>query len=84
MKKLTQKEFIEKLTQYYGKYSYDFSKVKYINTDTPVSIICKEHGEFKVIPYKLFKNNLHICKHCKKQQLPRVIDTSSFIKKAKF
>jgi hypothetical protein len=82
MKKLTQKEFIEKLTQYYGKYSYDFSKVKYINTDTPVSVICKEHGEFKVIPYKLFKNNLHICKHCKKQQLPRVIDTSSFIKKA--
>ena len=29
---------------------YDYSKVEYINTKTKVSIICPEHGEFKMKP----------------------------------
>lgn len=82
MKKLTQEEFIEKLTHHYGKYSYDFSKTQYINTNTPVTITCPIHGDFKIIPYKLFKNDLHICKKCQKKQLPRVTDTKTFIEKS--
>lgn len=30
---------------------YDYSKVSYINSNTPVSIICPQHGEFSQIPY---------------------------------
>ena len=29
----------------HGK-KYDYSKVKYVNSETKVIIICKEHGEF--------------------------------------
>jgi very-short-patch-repair endonuclease len=29
---------------------YDYSKVNYINADTKITIICKEHGEFEQIP----------------------------------
>ena len=33
------------------KDKYDYSKCIYINKNTPVSIICKKHGEFKQLPY---------------------------------
>jgi very-short-patch-repair endonuclease len=29
---------------------YDYSKVNYVNADTKIVIICKEHGEFEQIP----------------------------------
>jgi len=41
--------FIQKAIQIHGD-RYDYSKVNYINADTKVTIICKEHGEFKQIP----------------------------------
>lgn len=44
-KKLTQEEFIEKVTRIHGG-KYDYSKVEYINSESPVCIICPEHGEF--------------------------------------
>lgn len=31
---------------------FDYSKVEYINTHTPVTIICKKHGEFNQRPIK--------------------------------
>jgi very-short-patch-repair endonuclease len=40
------------------KNKYDYSKVEYINTDTPIVIICKNHGEFKQAPY------FHINRRC--------------------
>ena len=30
--------------------SYDYSKVKYINATTPVTIVCRTHGEFRKAP----------------------------------
>lgn len=46
---------------------YDYSKVKYKNTYTPVVIICPVHGEFSQLPY------LHLQKHgCKKCVLTSV------------
>ncbi len=38
-------EFIEKAVAKHGN-KYDYSKVKYVGTSTPVCIICPEHGEF--------------------------------------
>ena len=43
-------EFIRRAKEIHGD-KYDYSKVVYINCDTPVSIICPEHGEFWQIPY---------------------------------
>jgi hypothetical protein len=83
IKKITQEEFIEKINLFYGQYNYDFSKIQYINSDTKVQITCPHHGSFLKIPYTLFKNKLHICKHCKKEQINiRATNIESFIKKS--
>lgn len=43
--------FIEKANSIHNKI-YDYSLTDYINTRTKISIICKEHGEFKQTPNK--------------------------------
>lgn len=45
MKKLTTEEFIIKAKNVHGE-KYDYSKVNYINSRTPIIIICPKHGEF--------------------------------------
>jgi hypothetical protein len=47
--KSTTPEFIKKAKKIHGD-KYDYSKVKYINSTTKVTIICKEHGEFEQTP----------------------------------
>ena len=48
--KLGNDKFIKKANEiHYGKYSY--SKVEYINYETPVCIICPKHGEFWQTPH---------------------------------
>lgn len=44
-------KFLKKAKEVHGD-TYDYSKVDYIDTDTKVTIICKEHGEFLQTPYK--------------------------------
>lgn len=53
--------FIKKSTITHGGY-YDYSKVNYKNTDTPVCIICPEHGEFWQAPH--FHIQGHGCVIC--------------------
>ena len=48
-KRFSIKEFIEKARKIHGN-KYNYSKAKYINALTPITIICPEHGEFKQIP----------------------------------
>ena len=47
---ITQEEFINRAKKVHGD-RYDYSKVKYVNIDTKVCIICPEHGEFWQTPY---------------------------------
>lgn len=49
--------FIQKGKEVHGD-KYDYSKVNYIDSITPVCIICPKHGEFWQKP------NLHISSHC--------------------
>ena len=42
--------FIEKANVVHGN-NYIYDKVEYVNTDTKVTIICPEHGEFTQIPH---------------------------------
>lgn len=44
--KLSIEEFIKRAKQIHGD-KYDYSKVGYVNWNTPVIIICPKHGEFK-------------------------------------
>lgn len=43
-------EFISDAVAVHGG-KYDYSKTTYINRNTPVTIICEQHGEFKQKPY---------------------------------
>jgi very-short-patch-repair endonuclease len=47
--KINTTTFIEKATSIHNN-KYDYSKVNYLNADTKITIVCKEHGEFEQIP----------------------------------
>lgn len=62
----TKEEFVEKARKVHGDL-YDYSKVKYVNARTPVTIICPIHGEFEQTPESHW-NGRH-CKRCSDQLL---------------
>jgi very-short-patch-repair endonuclease len=55
--KLTTELFINKANVIHNNL-YNYSKVNYINADTPITIICNDHGEFQQIP------DFHINRKC--------------------
>ena len=61
-KRKTKEEFIEKAREIHSD-KYDYSKVEYINTDTKVIIICKEHGHFTQTPASHI-NKKSGCREC--------------------
>ena len=67
-KKITPEDFIEKAKQIHGD-RYDYSKVEYIDYKTPVIIICKTHGPFKIRPDYFLAG--HGCRKCKMSHLER-------------
>ena len=77
--KLNTQSFIEKANQIHEN-RYDYSKVEYINTDTPVVISCKKHGDFKQIP------DFHINRKCGCPKCSNNVkfDSLEFIDKAFF
>ena len=47
--KMTTEEYVKRAPiAHEGK--YDYSNVNYVNADTKITIVCKEHGEFEQIP----------------------------------
>lgn len=61
-KKLSKEEVIDKFLRKHG-YTYDYSLVEYVNIDTKVRIICKDHGVFEQSPDKHIIGNG--CPKCK-------------------
>ena len=59
----TTEEIIESFKEVHGD-KYDYSKVNFVNKYTPVTIICKKHGEFKQLPgvHRNLKCGCPICK----------------------
>lgn len=66
---LTKDEIIKKAIDVHGDI-YDYSKLEYINCDTNVIIICKEHGEFQQRPFcHINKQNCcPLCSNIKRAQ----------------
>ena len=59
---LTIEEILKQFNEVHGN-KYDYSKVNYVNIDTPVDIICRDCGEkFKQTPYE-HKNGAN-CPYC--------------------
>lgn len=82
-KKLTTKEFVVRANKKHGG-RYDYSKVEYINSYTPVVITCRIHGDFLQSPDKhLYKKaNCPKCAHNNRYSKTRTT-TKKFIAKAK-
>ena len=62
--KITKDEFLRRLQDKYLLNDYDFSLVEYIDTKTPIKVICKDHGIFEVKPFNLMSGS--VCNMCKK------------------
>jgi hypothetical protein len=69
--KLTVQEFIKKSSEIHNSI-YDYSKVKYINHKSKVTIICSYHGEFhQVSNYHL---SGHGCPKCRQSKNEKIIE----------
>lgn len=80
LKKYTNEEFINLCKRYHSEYDYDYSKVNYIKSSDPITVICKKHGEFYPNASQFVSGKCN-CPKC-------VIDsfrlgTEEFIKRAK-
>ncbi len=81
-RRLTTEEFVEKAKGVHGN-KYDYSLVDYKDTKTPITIICKKHGQFEQIP------NYHLsgcgCQQCfeEKRGQSSLITFDEFVKRAK-
>ena len=75
-KRLTLDEWIDKARSVHGD-KYDYSKVVYVNKETPVEIICPVHGSFMQIP-----NNHIRGKGCAKCKPNCRMSQQDFVKKA--
>lgn len=58
---LSQEEFINRVRKIHPE--YDYSKVNYVGYKTKISVICREHGEFKISPQDMLQDNCG-CKKC--------------------
>jgi len=73
--------FIEQSREVHGD-KYDYSLVEYVNTNTKVKIICKEHGQFEQIPKLHTKNSG--CTKCSRIRTGSKLSSSTaeFVEKA--
>ena len=77
MARLTTEEFIERARKVHGD-EYDYSKVKYVNIETEVCIICNKHGEFWQTPQHHLRG--HKCPKCRREE--RKLTQEQFIERA--
>jgi len=60
-------EYFKSILKYKRGSEYDYSEVKYVDSETKITIICKKHGEFTQLPY----NHLggQDCPHCRESKM---------------
>ena len=80
-KRKTTPTFIEEVRALHGD-KYDYSEVEYINTHTPVKIMCKQCG---VVFLQEPSSHLtgHGCPKCSKRQTHKRVNQEMFIAKAR-
>jgi Zn finger protein HypA/HybF involved in hydrogenase expression len=60
-KSLTTQQYIERAKKIQG-YKYDYSLVNYVNSRTKITLVCREHGPFEILPYYFLSG--HGCPEC--------------------
>lgn len=81
-RKKTFNEFKDDFLNRWGSDKYVFDEGTFIDSHTPMRVICLEHGEFWATPKNLLH---HECRRCsyKKRALKNELTTEDFINKAK-
>lgn len=81
-KAYTQEEFITILKNIYGD-KYDYSKVKYTNTKSKITLICPKHGEFVKLVSDLISKKTG-CQYCNQEKKQKffALSKDEFIKRA--
>ena len=82
-RKMSLEEFIKEATEVH-KGKYDYSKVIYVNCDTPITVICPEHGEFQTTPYRHLRRK-EGCPKCRIEKIRQKLSMTKeeFIQKAR-
>lgn len=82
MAKLTTEEFIKRAREVHGD-RYDYSKVNYVNNQTPVEMVCQIHGGFIQRPNNHLNGNG--CPKCSRiaQSKRQAMSQDSWIERAK-
>lgn len=77
-------KFVEESKALYGDKKYDYSKVEYVNSRTPIEIICPKHGSFWQLPCNHLQGK-EGCPICKSEKMSKIflMTTKEFIEKAK-
>ena len=81
-RRLTTEEFCKRVQEKFGD-KYDLSLVEYKNSQTPVTLVCPEHGEFNLLPGNLRKTKG--CPQCTRDRLAeeRRYTTEDFVEQCK-
>jgi hypothetical protein len=77
-RRLTTEEFIEKARAVHGD-RYDYSQVRYVDTYSKVTIVCRKHGSFQVAPTNHVSHNAG-CPNCR---VPNLLNAETFIGRSK-
>ena len=77
-------DFIKKAIEKHGN-KYDYSKTKYVDCETEVTIICPEHGEFEMKPkYHINGSGCPLCSEISKTGKHSIRkDTKTFVQELK-
>lgn len=81
-RRFTKEMWVEKAKKVHGD-RYDYSKVEYVNSQTPIIITCQIHGDFKMRPNDHLRGQN--CPKCKKTLLREKLSmtTNEFIERAR-
>ena len=81
-RRMTFEEFIEKYKNLYGETKYIFDESTFINSHSPMKVICPEHGEFWKSPKNILKYKCYKCSY-EERGKKFLLTTDEFINRAK-
>lgn len=71
IQRLSAEDFVKNAKKKHGE-KYDYTKVEYVNTKTPVCLVCPKHGDFYVTPNKHVSRGIG-CPKCNESTLETLI-----------
>lgn len=71
---ITKEKFLEKCVCLFSE--YDFSNIDWVDYNTPITVLCKKHGNFEIPPRKLYQQRGR-CPKCHSELLSKVLSENA-------